>query len=265
LLVSIIATAEMLLLLDRQWHICAMQPDPVGEARRDALHPSFALSYGRAMLDRLFALQRVLTLASIVLAVACGPTDEAVKDATWVGTITTKDGVSTVYNESGSVWSGNATVIEEASIGVEAGPDELMFGDVVWLYEAGGTIYVVDVQVPAVRTFDLDGNVLVVGVGSRVASASLQSPLQLLVQPAVESDRPELLHLFAPFLGLLQEPVDLGIRCFHRSTSWRHAWITNAAFSHVVGPTGRPDPLEIEAEQTGRSRRVPPRRAIAQR
>jgi hypothetical protein len=153
------------------------------------------------MFDRLFALQRVLTLASIVLAVACGPTDEAVKDATWVGTITTKDGVSTVYNESGSVWSGNATVIEEASIGVEAGPDELMFGDVVWLYEAGGTIYV----------------------------------------------------------------VDLGIRCFHRSTSWRHAWITNAAFSHVVGPTGRPDPLEIEAEQTGRSRRVPPRRAIAQR
>ena len=36
-------------------------------ARRDALHPSFALSYGRAMFDRLFALQRVLTLASIML------------------------------------------------------------------------------------------------------------------------------------------------------------------------------------------------------
>jgi hypothetical protein len=40
---------------------------PVGEARRDALHWSFALSYGRAMFDRLFALQRVLTLASIML------------------------------------------------------------------------------------------------------------------------------------------------------------------------------------------------------
>lgn len=92
-------------------------------------------------------------------SVGCVGADSA-SESSWVGTVTTEGGVTTVFNESGSVWNGNATVVEEASIGVDAGPDELMFGDVVWLYEAGGTIYVVDVQVPAVRTFDLDGNFL---------------------------------------------------------------------------------------------------------
>lgn len=78
----------------------------------------------------------------------------------WIGTITTEGGVTTVFNESGSVWGGKATVVEEVSIGVEAGADELMFGNIRWVHEAGGTIYVIDPQVPAVRTFDLDGNFL---------------------------------------------------------------------------------------------------------
>lgn len=98
-----------------------------------------------------------LTIAALFLT-ACAPADEAADGAgNWVGTITTEDALTTVVNESGSVWGGPARVVEEVSIGVDSGPDELMFGSVDWVYAHGGTIYVVDSRVPAVRMFDMDG------------------------------------------------------------------------------------------------------------
>jgi hypothetical protein len=75
----------------------------------------------------------------------------------WVGTITTEGNVTTVVNQSGSVWAGAARLVEEASIGVESGSDPYMFGQVTAVWASHDRIYVVDWQVPAVRVYDLDG------------------------------------------------------------------------------------------------------------
>ncbi len=67
---------------------------------------------------------RLVALAVIVAAASCAPAEEAAEsDGTWVGTITTEGNVTTVVNESGSVWGGTARLVEEASIGVEFGED----------------------------------------------------------------------------------------------------------------------------------------------
>jgi len=101
----------------------------------------------------------VAVLATVpCLTVACfTDASDTSPDATWVGTITTEGNVTTVVNESGSVWGGAATLVEEASIGVDAGADEYMFGRVTGISAHGDRIYVVDSQVPAVRLYDLDG------------------------------------------------------------------------------------------------------------
>ena len=83
--------------------------------------------------------------------------DAAGGEAIWVGTITTDGNLTTVVNESGSVWSGPASLVEEASIGVESGEDPNMFGFVFGVVASDERIYVLDRQVPALRMYDLDG------------------------------------------------------------------------------------------------------------
>jgi hypothetical protein len=78
--------------------------------------------------------------------------------APWVGTITTEGNVTTVVNESGSVWGGTARLVEEASIGVESGPEEYMFGQISALYATDDEIYVLDNSASKVRVYDLEGN-----------------------------------------------------------------------------------------------------------
>jgi len=102
---------------------------------------------------------RIPAVSILLLAAACSPGGDGAASAdTWVGTITTEGDVTTVVNESGSVWGGTATLVEEASIGVEAGPDEYMFGSIAGVYATDELIYVLDRQVPALRVYDLDGN-----------------------------------------------------------------------------------------------------------
>jgi hypothetical protein len=91
------------------------------------------------------------------LAGCAGPSEETGADGTWVGTITTEGDVTTVVNESGSVWGGTATLVEEASIGVDAGDDPYMFGTVTGIWATADEIYVVDADVPAVRVYGWDG------------------------------------------------------------------------------------------------------------
>ena len=95
----------------------------------------------------------VVALSACSTPGPAGPSGES-----WVGTITTEGNVTTVVNESGSVWGGTATLVEEASIGVEAGAEEYMFGLINSVYATDDRIYVADVQVPAVRVYDHDGN-----------------------------------------------------------------------------------------------------------
>ena len=104
-------------------------------------------------------LRRVIAVSVVALvAVACAspevPTEAA---GTWVGTVTTEGNVTTVVNESGSVWGGTATLVEEMSIGVEAGDEPYMFGRVGAVAATDDRIYVLDEQVPVVRVYDKEG------------------------------------------------------------------------------------------------------------
>jgi len=97
-------------------------------------------------------------LAALVVIGACSPAPPGASDAgAWVGTITTEGEVTTVVNESGSVWGGTAALVEEVSIGVEAGADPYMFGQVQSVWATEDRILVVDAQVPAVRVYDFAG------------------------------------------------------------------------------------------------------------
>ncbi|MCH7825655.1 MAG: 6-bladed beta-propeller [Acidobacteria bacterium] len=104
-------------------------------------------------------LRSIVTVPAVALVlVACGPQDSAPNAAgTWVGTITTEGNVTTVVNESGSVWGGTATLVEEASVGVESGADEYMFGEIGAVRVLDGEIYVVERSAAAVRVYDLSG------------------------------------------------------------------------------------------------------------
>lgn len=96
--------------------------------------------------------------ALVLVAAACGaPGEISDSDGTWVGTITTEGDVTTVVTESGSVWGGTARLVEEVSIGVEAGADEYMFGRIEGVAATNDDIYVIDVQLPRVRRYDRDG------------------------------------------------------------------------------------------------------------
>jgi len=101
------------------------------------------------------ALTAILLLAATYACSAERP--ETSSDTTWVGTITTEGNVTTVVNESGSVWGGNVALVEEASIGVDAGEDAYMLGAVRAVAATDGEIYVLDGQVPALRVYDMSG------------------------------------------------------------------------------------------------------------
>jgi len=104
----------------------------------------------------------VLALIAVFIAfslTACATQDDAPEaESIRVGNISTAGDVTTVVNESGSMWGGNATLVEETSIGVAAGADEYMFGQVASVFADEGHIYVVDSQVPTVRMYTLDGS-----------------------------------------------------------------------------------------------------------
>lgn len=89
---------------------------------------------------------------------ACGGSAASV-DGTgdWVGSVSTEGNVTTVRNEAGSKWGGPATLVEEASIGVDVGPPEYMFGSPFGLFATEDEIYVIDTQVPALRVYDWNG------------------------------------------------------------------------------------------------------------
>ncbi len=99
--------------------------------------------------------------AILALAIACSPvTTETGTDGTWVGTITTEGNVTTVVNESGSVWGGTARLVEEVSIGAESGPPEYLLGEIAAIHVDETGIWVVDEQAPAVRLYDAGGKYL---------------------------------------------------------------------------------------------------------
>ncbi|MCH7825931.1 MAG: hypothetical protein IH849_14115 [Acidobacteria bacterium] len=105
-------------------------------------------------------LRSIVAVSVVALAaLACGP-QESATDAggSWVGTITPEGNVTTVVNESGSVWGGTARLVEEASIGVEEGPEEQLFGFLAGVSMTLGRIFVLDAQLRLIRSYDASGN-----------------------------------------------------------------------------------------------------------
>ncbi len=99
--------------------------------------------------------------ALVFTAFACQGAPRGAGEAEpWIGTIITEGNVTTVVNESGSVWGGAPELVEEASIGVEAGADEYILGEVAGLAATTDKIFVIDRQVPALRVYDHQGGYL---------------------------------------------------------------------------------------------------------
>lgn len=130
-------------------------------------------------------LRSIVGVAAVTLAtVACAaPGPSAGGDGSWVGSITTEADVTTVVNESGSVWGGPATLVEELSIGVEQGEDAYMFGSVADVWATADRIYVVDARVPAVRVFDHQGEHLMDLGRSGEGPGEFQLPNAVAVMP----------------------------------------------------------------------------------
>ncbi len=114
----------------------------------------------------------------VATSAACAsPAPDAGSSADWVGTITTEGNVTTVVNESGSVWGGTAQLVEEMSIGVDIGDDEYMFGGIRNIYATDEHIYLTDSQVSAVRVYDTDGQfVRSIGNGPGQGPGEYESP-----------------------------------------------------------------------------------------
>ena len=99
-------------------------------------------------------------ILTAVLASACGadePATVATLDGDYRAERTTEGTVTTVRHISGSKWSGRARFEEELSIGLLEGDDEYLFGQLTGLWMTDELIFVVDMQVPAVRAYDHDG------------------------------------------------------------------------------------------------------------
>lgn len=92
------------------------------------------------------------------LAVACGGTEPGADPNSWQASVDTFGQTITVRTLAGSVWGGEASLVPELVIGELDGPEEYLFGEIRSV-EVGedGTIFVLDVHVPAVRVFDSDG------------------------------------------------------------------------------------------------------------
>lgn len=100
----------------------------------------------------------VMTLALVVVSLACASESERPDDSKeWVRSITREGNVTTVVDESGSVWGGTARLVEDLSIGVETGEDAYVFGAISGVAADESRIYVLDSQVPALRVYDHQG------------------------------------------------------------------------------------------------------------
>jgi len=101
----------------------------------------------------------LLFIAAVMVLSACssgGPAGDVT--ARWEAETATDANVTTVRTLQGSVWQGEARLVEEASIGSAEGADEYLLGQISGMAVYGDRIYVLDAQIPTVRVYDWEGN-----------------------------------------------------------------------------------------------------------
>jgi hypothetical protein len=129
----------------------------------------------------------VFAFAVIVgaVAVACGGTGEDAEPAReeWVSETTTDGDVTTVRTISGSIWGGPAQLVEQLSIGVEAGEQPYMFGSIASVKATADRIYVLDRSVPALRVYDRQGQHLMDIGAEGDGPGEFRSPDGLVIAP----------------------------------------------------------------------------------
>lgn len=118
-------------------------------------------------------------VASSFVGCAGGP--EAAVDGGWQHTRTSDGDVTTVSTTAGSKWGGPAILEEELSIGVAAGDEPYMFGQVTSVWATDDAIWVVDRDVPAVRVYDHQGKWLRDIGGAGQGPGEYQAPTQVVV------------------------------------------------------------------------------------
>jgi hypothetical protein len=93
----------------------------------------------------------------VLLSGACSA-ERGPDTGTWVADVDTIGDTVVVRTISGSVWGGPREMVEELSIGLLEGPEELTFGSIqeIAVDDEGG-IYAFDSQVPVLRYFDAAG------------------------------------------------------------------------------------------------------------
>ncbi len=129
--------------------------------------------------------RRIFVSAFVTFSVAaCGPqAGPSAAGGTWVGTIATEGELTTVVNESGSVWGGVGTLVEEASIGTAEGDDEYMLGLVRAVAASDDGIYVLDSSTKTVRSYTYAGE-YVGDVGRRgEGPGEYTQPMGLAIAP----------------------------------------------------------------------------------
>lgn len=112
----------------------------------------------RSEIRSLAALLALFLAIALLVAASSGCSSRSVAAEGWVHETVTDGNVTTVRTLRGSVWGGQGRLEEEASIGMAEGPDEYMFGGVRGIYSHAGQIYVLDMQVPALRVYDMEGS-----------------------------------------------------------------------------------------------------------
>ncbi len=122
-----------------------------------------------------FSSLRSLCAVTVLATVACSTDAPDTSPAgDWVGTITTGGNVTTVINESGSVWGGEVGLEETLSIGAEVGDEPYLLGQVGAVGATTERIYVLDRQLSVVRVYDMSGtHVIDIGRGGKVPGSSI--------------------------------------------------------------------------------------------
>lgn len=119
----------------------------------------------------------------LIAVAGCGVPAPEPTGEEWTGTVTSEGDATTVINESGSVWGDGASLVEEASIGVDSGAEPYLFGNVVGVGVADDRIFVLDAQVHLVRAYDLDGNHLTDLGAQGQGPGEFERPTGLAVAP----------------------------------------------------------------------------------